>query len=88
MNTPDLTQAIKSTDQLLEVRDTLRQLHGTGEYERRIGKYQDVVGQNMDISGASALETAIAIAKDAVAAGMPWTANWVLAAAVELETGP
>ena len=88
MNTLDLTQAIKSTDQLLGVRDTLRRIHGASQYERRIGKYQNIVGKNMDISGASALETAIAIAKDAVAAGMPWTANWLLAAAVELETGP
>ena len=38
MNTLDLTQAITSTAQLLEVRDTLRELHGASEYERRIGK--------------------------------------------------
>ena len=88
MNTLDLTQAITSTAQLLEVRETLHELHGAGEYQRRIGKYQDLVGESMAISGTSALETAIAIAKDAVDAGLPFTANWVLAAAVELEDGP
>ena len=88
MTPPDLTQALTSTVQLIEARDTLRRLHGDAKYEAKIERYKDIIGEVQAHTGTTALDTAIDIAKDAVNGNLPSMAWWLLAAACELEGAP
>lgn len=87
MTPPDLTQALTSTAKLIEIRDTLRDLHGEAAYERRVAAYREMVEENMRITRRAALDAATDIARLALKGPWAWAANWVLAAGVEVAEG-